>query len=220
MRLMEDISMMGRVFKRRSDMHLARKAWHMSGVMLMVFIHQRVSKETAVILLLLTMMVFVVPDILRQYYKRWNEIFIGLFHVVIRENEINKLSGNSYLITGVLLLVLFFPPPIVSLTLLFLAFADPIASCVGIRYGKDKIFGQKSLQGTTAAFVVCSLLTYLFLKNQSLLIEKVVIVSIIAGIIGALSELLPIGKLDDNLTLPLMSASGLYILFTMFGASF
>ncbi len=220
MSLMEDISMMGRVFKRRSDMHLARKAWHMSGVMLMVLIHQRVTKETAIALLLLTMLVFVVPDVLRQYYKRWNDIFISLFHAVIRENEVHKLSGNSYLITGVLILVLFFPPPIVSLTLLFLAFADPIASCIGIRFGKDKIFGQKSLQGTTAAFVVCTVLTFLFLNTHALLMDKIFIVSILAGIIGALSELLPIGKLDDNLTLPLMSALGLYILFTSFGASF
>lgn len=211
------LAMMGRVFKRRSDMHLARKTWHMLGVLLMIAIHERVSKETAIILLLVTMLVFVVPDVLRQYSAKLNEVFVGIFQAVIRENEVHKLSGNSYLIFGVLLLVLFFPPKIVTLTLFFLAFADPIASCIGIRYGKDKILGQKSLQGFLAAFVVCTLATFVFIRTQGLLSEKVLIVSAVAGLIGALSELLPIGKLDDNLTLPLMSATGLYFLFSFFG---
>lgn len=217
---MGGLAMMGRVFKRRSDMHLARKTWHMLGVLLMIAIHERVSREMAITLLLLTMLVFVVPDILRQYSTKLNEIFIGLFQSVIRENEVHKLSGNSYLISGVLLLVLLFPAKIVTLTMFFLAFADPIASCVGIRYGKDKIMGQKSLQGTVAAFVICTLITFIYIRSYGLMTENILIVSIVAGLIGALSELLPIGKLDDNLTLPLMSATGLYFLFSSFGVIF
>lgn len=217
---MGGLAMMGRVFKRRSDMHLARKTWHMLGVLLMIAIHERVSREMAITLLLLTMLVFVVPDILRQYSTKLNEIFIGLFQTVIRESEVHKLSGNSYLISGVLLLVLLFPAKIVTLTMFFLAFADPIASCIGIRYGKDKILGQKSLQGTVAAFVVCTLITFIYIRSYSLMTENILAVSVVAGLIGALSELLPIGKLDDNLTLPLMSATGLYFLFSSFGVIF
>jgi dolichol kinase len=40
---------------------------------------------------------------------------------------------------------------------------------------------------------------------------------LLAGLVGAFAELIPIGKLDDNLTLPLMSAVGLSILFYFFG---
>lgn len=183
----------------------------------MVFIHRKVTQETAVGLLLLTMLVFVVPDILRQYSKKLNDLFIGIFQAVIRENEVHKLSGNSYLISGVLLLVLLFPTKIVGLTLLFLAFADPIASCIGIRFGKDKILGQKSLQGFLAAFGVCMIITFVYIKFYGLLSERVFLASFVAGLIGALSELLPIGKLDDNLTLPIMSATGLYFWFSFLG---
>ena len=142
-----------------------------------------------------------------------------MFHIVIRENEVNKLSGNSYLLSGVLMIVLLFPAKVVSLTLLFLAFADPIASCIGIIYGKDKILGQKSLQGFIAAFGVCTLATCGFLYAHSILVDRIIVVSLLAGIIGAFSELIPIGKLDDNLTLPLLSASGLFLLFRLFGAA-
>ncbi|MEY4616547.1 MAG: hypothetical protein RJB66_1507 [Pseudomonadota bacterium] len=211
--------MVARAFKRRSDLHLARKTWHMLGVLLMVLVHQRVSRENAIILLLGAMMIFVVPDLIRQYSSRLNEIFVNLFQLVIRENEVNRLSGNSYLLSGVLLIVLVFSPKIVGLSLLFLAFADPIASCVGILYGKDKILGQKSLQGFLAAFVVCTLATMGYLYVNGILLDKLLIVGVLAGFIGALSELLPIGKLDDNLTLPLMSATGLTLLFRLFGAN-
>jgi dolichol kinase len=200
-------------------MHLARKTWHMLGVLIMVLIHQRVSRETAIILLLASSLVFVVPDIIRQYSSKWNEIFVSMFQAVIRESEVHKLSGNSYLITGVLLIVLLFPAKIVSLTLLFLAFADPIASCVGILYGKDKIIGQKSLQGFLAAMGVCTLATFGYLYAHNLANDRIVVMSLLGGLIGAFSELLPIGKLDDNLTLPVMSATGLFLLFKLFGVA-
>lgn len=211
--------MVSRVFKRRSDMHLARKTWHMLGVLIMVLVHQRVSRETSIVLLLGAMLVFVLPDVIRQHSAKLNDLFVGMFQTIIRENEVHRLSGNSYLITGVLLIVLLYSPKVVGLALLFLAFADPIASCIGILYGRDKIWGQKSLQGFLAAFAVCSLATLGYLYAHRLLMDHLIVVSLLAGLVGALSELIPIGKLDDNLTLPFMSATGLTILFRLFGAS-
>jgi flagellar biosynthesis protein FlhB len=90
----------------------------MLGVLIRVLVHQRVSRETAIILLLATGLVFVVPDILRQYSSKMNDLFVSLFQSVIRQGEVHRLSGNSYLITGVLTVVLFFPPVIVGLSLL------------------------------------------------------------------------------------------------------
>jgi dolichol kinase len=117
----------------------------------------------------------------------------------------------------VLLIDIIFPRPVVSLTLLFLAFADPIASLVGIKYGKDKIFGQKSIQGFIAAFFVCVGITFFYFLFFSSMTGRLIVVSLLAGLVGACSELIPIGKLDDNLTLPVLSAVGLSILFYFFG---
>lgn len=208
--------MMAGMFKKRSDMHLARKAWHMLGVLTMIVIHRQVSREVAIQWLLVSSLIFVLPDFLRQHFPPLNRIFVRLFQAVIRENEIQKLSGNSYLIAGVLLIVLIYPPQIVGLTLFFLAFADPIASCIGILYGKNKLIGQKSLQGFLAAFTICTLATYIYLLSYKVIHSEQILISLLGGGIGALSELLPIWKLDDNLTLPVMSATGLYFLFSFF----
>jgi len=136
----------------------------------------------------------------------------------MRQSELHTLAGTTFLLTGLLFVTLVFPPPIVLLTMFFLAFADPIASYFGIRYGKDKILGEKSLQGFLAAFVVCALLTFTFLNSYELVSGRIVLVSLIGGLIGALAELIPIGKLDDNLTLPVLSAVSLWGLFSIFGA--
>ncbi len=203
--------------KTRSDLHLARKLWHIFGVLTIVALYLSVSRPQALQLAVLGAFLAVTVDVLRQQWASLNSMMIRLFKPVMRSQEQLGYAGISYLMVGVLILVALFPTPIVILSLLFLAIADPLASYVGILYGKDKLIGRKSLQGTIAAFLACTLIAALFFYFNGLMIERLLIVSFLAGLIGAFAELLPIGKLDDNLTLPLVSASLLWILFFLFG---
>lgn len=171
----------------------------------------------AIAILIVAMMFFLPVDFLRHRYPALNDWMVHAFRPIMRNSEIHRLAGTTYLLTGVALVVLMFPRPIVALTLLFLAFADPIASVIGIKYGKDKIFGHKSIQGFMAAYVVCTLCTFVFLYNHNFATDRILVVSLLAGLIGALAELVPIGKIDDNFTLPVLSGVGLYILFQLFG---
>jgi dolichol kinase len=204
--------------KKRSDIHWARKIWHMGGVSLIASIYSVVSPHWAQALLAAVWLMAVPFDFFRLRVPAVNDFAISLIGPIMRENEVDKIAGTSYLLTGVTLIAFIFPHDIVLLTLLFLAFADPIASYFGIRFGKDKILGQKSLQGTLAAFFVCAILTFFFLSFHDLLMDRLVLLSLLGGVIGCLAELIPIGKLDDNLTLPVVSATALYFLFTLFGA--
>lgn len=204
--------------KKRSDLHLARKIWHVGGVSLIAAIYSVLPHTVSVVLLSLAWVMFVPLDFARLKYPHLNKYMIGIFRPIMRQSELDRLAGTSFLLTGLLLVTLIFPPPIVLLSMFFLAFADPIASYFGIRYGRDKILGEKSLQGFLAAFIVCSLLTFTFLNSYELLSGRIVLVSLIGGLIGALAELIPIGKLDDNLTLPVLSAVSLWGLFLIFGA--
>ncbi len=203
--------------KKRSDLHFARKLWHMSGVFIMFLIFSYTSPVVSRTLLALAWVAFVPVDVLRQKYSILNDWILTIFKPIMRQTEVRRLAGTTFLLTGVLLVDLFFPREIVALTLLFLAFADPIASYFGILYGKDKIFGHKSIQGFVAAFFVCTILTFAYLNFHSFLVERLFLVSLFAGLVGAISEIVPIGKLDDNLTLPLISAVGLTVLFYLFG---
>ncbi|MFZ3228793.1 MAG: hypothetical protein WA160_01215 [Pseudobdellovibrio sp.] len=203
-------------FKNRSDLHVARKVWHMCGVFTVfsgwIFLPYWIS----IALLVIAVLIFVPADILRQKNPILNRHLLNAFRPLIRSSEVDRLAGTTYLLTGVLLIALFFNSGVVALSLLFLAFADPIASFVGIKYGKDKIFGHKSVQGFIAAFVVCSVLMALFLTYNHIG-ERILIVSLLGGLVGALAELIPVSKIDDNFTMPVFSSIGLTILFYFFG---
>lgn len=205
-------------FKKRSDIHLARKIWHMASVSMMAAVYAVASEKLSLTILVMAWLLFVPVDFIRQRVPMVNEILIHLFRPIMRDSEVQKVAGTSYLLTGVLIVVFIFPKEVVLLTLLFLAFADPIASYFGIRYGKDKIFGHKSLQGSLAAFIVCAVLTFGFLFSNNLLLDRIIVVSLLGGLIGALAELIPVYKLDDNLTLPILSSTSLWLLFLLFGA--
>lgn len=203
--------------RHRSDIHLARKLWHMFGVVGMVALYTQISTDMAIRILSVVSFFFVGFDILRLQWPSWNRFAVRVAGFLMRDNESKSFAGTTYLMIGTFILVWFFPRPVVTLSLLFLAFADPMASYFGIRYGKDKLIGSKSLQGTLAAFVTCTVITVIFLVQQNLMTDRILIVSFCAGLLGALAELVPIAKLDDNFTIPVLSAIGIWTLMTIFG---
>jgi diacylglycerol kinase (CTP) len=208
-----------KALKKKSDVHWARKIWHMLGVSFIAAMYIFLPRDMAIILLVTSMSIFIPVDFLRQTRPRLNEWAVHVFRAIIRRTEVNRLAGTTFLLTGVAVVTSLFQYHIVVLTLLFLAFADPIASYIGIRFGKDKIFGHKSVQGFFAAFVVCTVITFTYLFYNGLFVERLFLLSLIAGLCGALAELVPIGKLDDNLTLPILSACSLWVLFTLFSGA-
>lgn len=203
--------------KARSDIHLARRLWHFLGVMFILALYLKVPPERSVVTALSLAALIVAIDWARLYFSRFNRTLSWLFQAVMRESERDRMAGVSYMLIGVAVIVVLFPRFPVILSLLFLGVADPLASYFGIRYGRDKLIGQKSVQGTLAAFITCFILSFGFFYYMNLMRERLFIVCLISGLIGAASELIPIGKWDDNLVFPVLSATLLTGLFYIFG---
>jgi diacylglycerol kinase (CTP) len=203
--------------KNKSDLHMIRKIWHAAGVTLMAFIYQVAGHEKSWIILGISALLIIPYDVLRKNNSKLNDFTLRVLGPVMRSHEATNLSGLSYLLMGGIILMLFGDKHIVTLTVLFLAFGDPSASFFGIRYGKDKIIGNKSLQGTMGAFGVCTLTAAVYYYNQNLMTERLLIVAPLSGAVGAIAELFPVGKLDDNLTFPIISGVLLWVLFNLFG---
>lgn len=210
-------SIQSRTLRQKSDIHLSRKLWHCVGICAMAMVYNQFGSRVSWIALLILAGFFIPLDILRQYQPGLNRATVRLFGRVMRKYEYNAVSGMTYLYFGVMILLLIGNAHIITLTLLFLAFGDPIASFFGIRYGKDRILANKTLQGTMAAFAVCTIISGIYYYFNNLMTERLLIVAPISGLIGALAELLPIGKLDDNFTFPVVCAVLLLALFTVYG---
>ena len=200
---------------QRTDVHWARKIWHMSGVFTMFLAYQFMPYWLSLSILILAWLMFVPADLLRQNNPLLNRRLISWFKPIIRKCEVDRVSGSSYLISGVLIIDCLFSREVVSISLLFLAFADPIASFFGIKFGKHKIFGHKSIEGFMAGYVVCVICTLAYLTILGFAPQQVLFFSFCAGLIGAVSELLTFWDLDDNFTLPIFSSIGVTLLMTV-----
>ena len=205
-------------FRLRSDLHIARKLWHIAtGVIGLTVYHKSgISIEhTATALLIFSACSFLV-EFLRLRNEKINQILMIAMKPVMRESEKNSVSGMPFYALGVSLSLFFFPPQIAILSILYLIFADPIASFCGILYGRDKILPNKSLQGTIAAFSVCYIVTLVYGLIHSSPSMNLLVFSIVAGLIGAVSELCS-QFVDDNLCIPVISGLGLFILNSFVG---
>ena len=98
---------------------------------------------------------------------------------------------------------------------MFLVFADPISSFFGILYGTKKILPNKSLQGSIAGFTTCYIVSYIYVLNFSDNGLDVFGFCLLAGVAGAISELLSV-FIDDNFTIPLFSGLALTFLNSLF----
>ena len=204
--------------KQRSDIHLTRKIAHCLGICLMAVVLNLWGLKVAWALLITVSLIIIPLDLLRRKSPGLNRATLRIFGPIMRTHERDAVSGMTYLYLGCMVLLLFPDRHIVTLTLLFLAFGDPIASFFGIRFGKDRIIGNKTLQGTMAAFVVCAVISGVYCYVNNIMTERLLIVAPLGGLIGAAAELAPIGKLDDNFTFPVISALLLSILFFVFSS--
>ncbi|MFI5390793.1 MAG: diacylglycerol/polyprenol kinase family protein, partial [Bacteriovoracales bacterium] len=155
---------------KRTDVHLLRKLWHIGvGLIGVIFyLISGISPDKLAIILFALAGFAIGLDILRiknQKIQRASLLVMGPF---IRKSELKSITGLPFYALGVALSLSFYQEKIAVLSILFLIFSDPISSYVGIRFGKDKILPNKSLQGSLAGFIVCLVITliYIFLRGS------------------------------------------------------
>jgi diacylglycerol kinase (CTP) len=202
---------------KRSDPHVARRLWHIGGLLAMFCVDYFLPPAVTLKATAWVAGTLILLDLLRLRYPALNARLVWLFQPVLRESEKHKLTGSTYMLAGVAVVAYLFPRPVVLLTLLFFAFADPFAGYFGTRFGKDRLVGPKTLQGSLAAFIVCFFLAVIYCLAFKTMLERLVIVSLLGGLIGAVAELVPVGNLDDNFIFPVLSASMLTVVFMIFG---
>ncbi|MBI4924881.1 MAG: hypothetical protein HY843_03070 [Bdellovibrio sp.] len=115
-------------------------------------------------------------------------------------------------------MIALFPKTIAVLSILLLAFGDPIASLFGNLFGKLSIQFKngKTLIGSLAGICICSVVSYIFLDLTMELPKHALFqLSLFAGLAGGLSELLPF-KIDDNFSVPVISGFVIWFCFLLY----
>ncbi len=192
--------------RHRSVPHLSRKFYHFLMGMICFSLYAFVLDRTQALMVLGSIGgVLVAFDLIRLRYGAVNDVALRLFGGLMRREELQSISGNSFYVIGLLVAVLFFPKNLVLLSVLFLAIGDPAAAVVGSLYGKHKIVGKKSLEGAIANFVLTGVASFLFAHFYlTLPLTFSLCMFAIGGTVSVIAELFP-APIDDNFSIPVLS---------------
>jgi dolichol kinase len=206
----------------RHDLHLARKTWHfgMGMLIVLIFLFSGMSTGTSVLVLGSALGLNLLIETARLRIPAFNAQVLRFWGPFMRSCEVSKMSGVPFYLLACLLAFGIFPKPVGVLSVLYLAVGDPVASLVGILYGKNspRVAPGKSLVGTLAGVVACSLVTFFFLKAYPVPVSDggCLTLTLLGGLAGGLAELAPF-DMDDNFTIPMISGFVMWLAFIVFG---
>ncbi len=149
-------------------------------------------------------------EISRRFSTSWNQILVTkVFAPIARPREMYRTNGATYYTLATLILVAIFSKPAAEIGLLALAFGDPGASLIGKRWGKLKLYRQKSVIGTSVFFalaVAASIFVLSVLHPTLLPWSSRWALALSVAFAGTMAELFS-HRLDDNLTIPVACAT-------------
>lgn len=205
----------------RSTMMWPRKIFHMCGIGSVGLVMATVSFTTLQALFLLSVFTLIIAgfDYGRRFVPALNEKITKDWSAIMRDYERKSLSGMSWFMFATLIIVAMVPLKLAALACLILAFGDPWASVIGIKFGKRKIFGgRKTLEGVLGGMAVCTLVSAVFFAATGLVAPAMIVpAALLAGLTGALAESMPFERIDDNFTIPVVTAPALAGIVALLG---
>lgn len=180
---------------------LIRKGIHLFSLSIPIgtyLLRERI--EIAISILSIVFLLFVIAEVLRFVSPVFKLLFVKFFGYLLREHESTKLTGSTYLLFSSLACIIIFKLEISIAAITFLVLGDTAAALVGKHWGKHKIINKKTLEGSSAFFLLCII--------SSFFIPQLTFAVALAGAITAtLVELFfPPKFIDDNLSIPFFSA--------------
>ena len=194
----------------------ARNLYHVANGLLGVALYEWVfSGQSQTAWCLVAMLIFYVAlDQARRYSPRFNRIlFDSVFGAITRPRERYETPSGIWYVVGLLGAVLLASQTHAQVAVIALAVGDPAASIVGKRWGRWKLYKDRSVIGTSAFIgttVIVATLFMVFVKG--LAPTTALQIALIAGIAGAAIELTSTDRLDDNLLIPIGVAAVLTLL--------
>jgi len=193
--------------------HIGRKLYHLFGGLGLLSLYYLLGRRNALVCYGLLFLVVLAVDITRLRVPAFNQFIQTRLSSFIRKNEANKITGTAPYVLGIGLTLLFYRTDIATAAICFLAFGDVAATTVGERYGRTKIVGDKSLEGTLA-FAVIAVASGLALTVAGVRLAPGLIVA--GAMVAAGVELVPL-RVNDNLVIPVVSGGAMELIARLAG---
>ena len=178
-----------------------RQLWHLLGGSFFPILSLFIPLWTLLITIGAITAVFITWEIVRFTSPGVNQWIVSHLGIILKREERFRPTGTTYLLLASLIVFLLFEKYVAIASLLFLSIGDLMATVIGERFGKRRVF-NKSLEGSLACLVSCLLIGIVMTRVGPVMVLPVAIVGAVAA---TTVELLPIPT-DDNLTIPVFSA--------------
>lgn len=184
---------------------ILRKVWRLAALFFpILYLFQ--PKSILLIISGILLAIFAFIEITRFTHPNLNrKLFKNLKHIM-KAKEKRHISTITWFTLALFLTLLIFPREIAIIALVFLVFGDSAAEIFGLRFGVTKLIGEKSLQGSLACFLFCLIFGWIF----AFILNVGFYIVLIGAIVATIIELVPIKlwnlKIDDNFTVPIISA--------------
>lgn len=188
----------------------ARNAFHAANGIVAALMYELVlSREQALWVLGSILAVFGTLEITRRFSDRWNDFLVDkLFGAISRPSERYRVNSATIYLIALLLIVAVFPREAVGAAVLILGLGDPAASIIGKRWGRRKLFRDKSLAGTLsfAGVSFAAVAVYFGLVGALPGMAATLGAAAVLAAVGAVTELLS-SRIDDNFSIPVVCAA-------------
>lgn len=186
----------------------ARTIFHVAMALVGAGMYQFVLTQSQAVAVLVTLFaMFGTLEITRRIWPAWNAFLCRfVFKAIARPRELHQVNSATWYLLALCLLTPLFSKAAVIVALMVLGFGDPAAAWIGKRFGRFKLVGDKSLEGTlgfVAAGFVAAGVPLMLLYPVTVLQGGMAAIS--GALAGALAELFT-RRMDDNFTVPVAAA--------------
>ena len=159
-------------------------------------------------------------EISRRVSTTANRFLMWIFGPVAHPHEAYRINSSTWYVTALFIVALMSSQVAAAVAVVVLGFGDPAAAIIGRRFGKTKLINGRSLEGTLTFVAVAALVTFAVVRvfHGDLGWAAAAGISGAAAVGGALAELLS-RKIDDNLSIPVVSAAAVVGFASLIGVA-
>jgi len=194
-----------------------RKLVHISGLLFIILAQFAGKWIAAFYLMVIAATLLIYSEHIRRehirfrgFLKRFEERFRDVVLELERKDVPRPFVGAFWFFFGCGITFVIFPLNIASAACAMLAVGDGLSTIIGTNYGRHKILGKKSLEGSLAMLIFSLVAGVFFVKPA---------VAAAGAVVATFFELLPeagffqkhrkLGLLDDNLLVPLLAGAAM-----------
>ena len=150
--------------------------------------------------------ILLIFDFLKARYKPFKSFIMRLFGKVLRENELEGgMTASTIVVASAAFTILVFREEIAVVVLLYLSLGDSAAALVGKHFGRIRLVGKRTLEGSLAALNTCLIVSLFALWVSPGFGWYLTPATLLVGsLVATMSELLYL-PLDDNFRIPVFA---------------